>query len=537
MSERGGEVAVDGLHGVRQASWLVVRALRLIAAWLVVAAIAGAGAGSAQAYIYWGVGGLSLIDGGGTTIARANQDGSVVNHTFISGLSAPDSIAISSDHIYWSTEGTGSIGRANLDGTDPDPTWISDAGALTLAVAGNSIYWVGSGTLMRANLSDGSDQTTVLSKLSGPYAIAADLTQSTPAIYFASSDEVYELNGSGEKLVATFPGATFIWALTVAHGIAYAGYDQAGPAVIASEPIGGTSPNANTLPVGGNATGIAVEGSTIYWTDNGDTSNTIDRATIGTNGSFANPVTVASEPGGPWGIAVDTTVDPTTTQLSCAPSQIAVGVQPTTCTVTVSDPVPGSPPTGTVSFSGGPGISAINGPNVCALVAFAGTHTCGVGLQATVAETATITASYAGDTLHQASSGTTSICAGTTTQCSSSTGSGGGGSGTGSGSGAGGGSGGGSSGGGRSAGGTSPSPKLACVVPKLVGRTLSQARSLLRGAHCSLGKVTAPKQRKRGRALKLVVRSTKPGAGAKRAKGAPVAVTLVSASKSKHNQH
>jgi hypothetical protein len=56
-------------------------------------------------------------------------------------------------------------------------------------------------------------------------------------------------------------------------------------------------------------------------------------------------------------------------------------------------------------------------------------------------------------------------------------------------------------------------PSAACVVPKLKGKSLRRARTALRAAHCSLGKVSKPK-RKKGRKLgPLVVRSSNPSAG------------------------
>jgi hypothetical protein len=65
----------------------------------------------------------------------------------------------------------------------------------------------------------------------------------------------------------------------------------------------------------------------------------------------------------------------------------------------------------------------------------------------------------------------------------------------------------------------------ACVVPRLKGKTLAQARTLLSKAHCTLGKVTRPRHVTNGQ--KLVVGSTRPGAGTKLPQGAKVAVTLV----------
>jgi len=70
-------------------------------------------------YLYWGRGGA---------IARANLDGSEEVDAFIPEAGAVDGIAVQAGHIYWAARwpgGTASIGRANLDGSDTDPNWIS----------------------------------------------------------------------------------------------------------------------------------------------------------------------------------------------------------------------------------------------------------------------------------------------------------------------------------------------------------------------------------------------------------------------------
>ena len=72
-----------------------------------------------------------------------------------------------------------------------------------------------------------------------------------------------------------------------------------------------------------------------------------------------------------------------------------------------------------------------------------------------------------------------------------------------------------------------PPPPPKCVVPKLAGKTLSQARTALSRAHCKLGKVHQPKKPKHRRLRKLIVKSSSPGRGAVRANGTKVAVTLV----------
>ncbi|HUO71904.1 MAG TPA: PKD domain-containing protein [Solirubrobacteraceae bacterium] len=78
-----------------------------------------------------------------------------------------------------------------------------------------------------------------------------------------------------------------------------------------------------------------------------------------------------------------------------------------------------------------------------------------------------------------------------------------------------------------------PPPATKCRVPKLKGKTLSQATTLLRKANCRLGKVTKPKPRKHHRLRPLIVSRSNPGAGSVRAAGTKVALTLVEKPKPK----
>ncbi len=59
----------------------------------------------------------------------------------------------------------------------------------------------------------------------------------------------------------------------------------------------------------------------------------------------------------------------------------------------------------------------------------------------------------------------------------------------------------------------------ACTVPKLVGKTLAQAKKALKAAHCRLGDVTKPKRAKGKKRRVLVVKSSSPRRGAKSADG------------------
>jgi len=68
-----------------------------------------------------------------------------------------------------------------------------------------------------------------------------------------------------------------------------------------------------------------------------------------------------------------------------------------------------------------------------------------------------------------------------------------------------------------------PAGTRSCKVPRLAGKSLKAARTALRAAGCSVGKVRKPRRSTGG---KLVVRTTTPGAGATLRAGAPVGLRL-----------
>ncbi len=120
-----------------------------------------------SSHVYW-------TDPSGSRIGRANLDGTGVDPSFITGVVNPWGVAVDGQHIYWTQrEGTGppfggSIGRANLDGSGVSPNFITGASEPEgVAVDYNHVYWAnyydcannqtqsGCGTIGRANL-DGS---------------------------------------------------------------------------------------------------------------------------------------------------------------------------------------------------------------------------------------------------------------------------------------------------------------------------------------------------------------------------------------------
>ncbi len=77
-------------------------------------------------HIYW-------TNPSGSSIGRANLDGTSVDQSFISlsGVPGPDGVAVDGRHIYWTSDSPGSIGRANLDGTAVEQELHSPPGTPT----------------------------------------------------------------------------------------------------------------------------------------------------------------------------------------------------------------------------------------------------------------------------------------------------------------------------------------------------------------------------------------------------------------------
>jgi hypothetical protein len=78
-------------------------------------------------------------------------------------------------------------------------------------------------------------------------------------------------------------------------------------------------------------------------------------------------------------------------------------------------------------------------------------------------------------------------------------------------------------------------PASACIVPKLTGKALGQAKAALAAANCALGTVTKPKARHGRKLGALVVKSSAPAAGVKTS--SKVNLTLGPKPKPKKHHH
>ena len=289
-----------------------IRERRAARAWIVGCAAAGAMAAlaaPAQAYIYWS-------DDTDNTIARATLDGVQVQQSFIQGVSNPGQVVVDASHIYWFNRGDGAIGRANIDGSGVNADFIPGAAAAGtgLAVGDGYIFWTDfqNSTLGRANV-DGSGAGTIVTGLMSPRGVAVDAGHVYWTNYGVENGQLpigrANLDGTeavNDFILAPSPGTGQIGQMVADSSHLYWGH---GPN-IARATSDGTNINTGFAVASGGNAGLAVDGSHIYWSTNGDyfyDHHPIARANI--DGSGVNATFIDNQPL-VGGIAVDGLVPP-----------------------------------------------------------------------------------------------------------------------------------------------------------------------------------------------------------------------------------
>jgi virginiamycin B lyase len=252
-----------------------------------------------KAYIYW------EANGG---VGRANLDGTDVNNSFIPTLAGVTGcFAFDAQHIYWGT--WGGVGRANLDGSGANPNFITGANGPMCEVALDSghVYWQGVSSnvaiIGRANL-DGSG---VNQNFIAPTGNGCGLAVDSSHIYWST------------------------------------GYY--GGSTIGRADIDGSHVNSSFITSADRPCGLVVDSSHIYWANGGHTPSFIRANLDGTGVTqlFELPLDHPA----PCGFAMDSLIlSQTTVTPSAATSVYGDPSLKFTATVTGG----GSIPTGSVAF-------------------------------------------------------------------------------------------------------------------------------------------------------------------------------------------
>jgi virginiamycin B lyase len=386
---------------------VTVPALRAIRVVVLVAAVSALWLpASAGAYVYW----ANYNPSGETTIGRAGLDGTGVNQSFITATGGLIEIAVDGQHIYWPNTLAGTIGRANLDGTGVNQFFITGASDPEgLAVDGQHIYWTtyngpGNTGIGRANLDGSAVDNTFITGGSNPGWVALD------------GQYIYWTNPSGGSigradLDGTSVNQSFISLMGVPgpDAVAVDGrhiyWTSDSPGAIARANLDGTALNKSFISAGdAHPYGVAVDGQHVYWTNL--VARTVGRANL--DGSSPDPGFITGRPAYVSAVAVDSLPHPTATSVACSPATPTLPAS-TSCTATVTDTATLGAPTGTVAFSA-TGLGSFGAPASCVLAAAgAAQSVCQLSFTPSLAGAQTITASYAGDVMHAASSGAASL--------------------------------------------------------------------------------------------------------------------------------
>jgi virginiamycin B lyase len=247
----------------------------------------------AAALVYW-------ANNGGTTIGRAALDGTGTNQSFVGGATNPCGVAVDRAHLYWANDGGTTIGRAALDGTAVNQAFIGGATSpCGVTTDGAHIYWanIDGGTIGRANLDGTAVNQSFISGAGQPCGVAVDRAHAYWARLVDGKIGRANLDGTGvnQSFISgainpcgvAVDAAHLYWATGVGGTIGRANLD-------------GTAVDQGFIDGTVNSCGVALDGGHLYWANGGD--GTIGRANLDRSGVNQSFIAGAN---GPCGVAVN----------------------------------------------------------------------------------------------------------------------------------------------------------------------------------------------------------------------------------------
>ena len=225
-----------------------------------------------------------------STIGFANADATGVSQSLVSGL--PNTRGTFSDgrYLWWASD-NGTIGRANRDGSNPIPSFVTGAGGFIPGMAsdGTYLYWGDRGANRIAriplNAPAGTSSTSIVTGASGAYGVAI----SGPRIYWTQQGgEVGRANLDGTGVNNSFltTGFAQLVGLAADGSNLWIG-DQGSQQIlrVGLDASGNTTGSPSAIVAGTNRPyGMSTDGTYIYWSNQGN--GTVGRALL--NGSGAN---------------------------------------------------------------------------------------------------------------------------------------------------------------------------------------------------------------------------------------------------------
>jgi virginiamycin B lyase len=229
-------------------------------------------------HVYWS---STEPNFGTATIGRANLNGSGVDQSFITvARGRPSGVAVDGAHVYWTSnvgicnfgECPSFIGRANLDSSGVDQSLITadSASANGVGVDGAHVYW--------ARIDHSCER---------------DIDPSPECIHSIGRAN---LDGSGAEFVFIELGAVIPNGVAVDGAHVYWGTGG----TIGRANLDGSGVDQSFITGASFADGVAVDGAHVYWANRA--ADTIGRANLDGSGVDQSFITGASSP---VGVAVD----------------------------------------------------------------------------------------------------------------------------------------------------------------------------------------------------------------------------------------
>lgn len=220
------------------------------------------------------------------SIGRVNPDGRSAKDSFVPGARSPGGVATHGQYVYWANYASGTIGRAETDGSKVDQRFVTtgdEYSIVGLAVDHSHIYWADSydGTIGRANIG-GSHNDRRFIRVSG-YVIAVAVDRAH--IYWTQRDSLQPKTGccavfayaiGRANLDGSHVDQRFIKLSNAVDGVAvnsrYVFWSSVGEHAIGRANLDGTSVfqrciALKTLPLENVPEGLAVDGNYVYWTN------------------------------------------------------------------------------------------------------------------------------------------------------------------------------------------------------------------------------------------------------------------------------
>jgi hypothetical protein len=255
-------------------------------------------------YIYW------TNDRNGS-VGRADINGSGVNETFIhsttKGKVGGAGMTVNKQFIYWTSANGGTattILRAKLDGSSVDKTFITGAhNPCGTTVDSKHIYWGGDvGTAIgRANLNGSGVNQNFITTGTGVCGVVVTSTH----IYWANyqTNWIGRANLDGTHVNLDFIPTTASASVAISGKYIYFATGSGGTAIGRANIDGSNLRPKFITGLNGEVAFLAVDGAHIYWADWGNrgTGTTLGRANLdgsGVNQSFVKGTV------GPFGIAI-----------------------------------------------------------------------------------------------------------------------------------------------------------------------------------------------------------------------------------------